>query len=260
MLCLPVVAELRDCLVLPLGDEDRVEAEAGRAAGRCGDTALQGSGPPQRRSVGAERYELADVAGAPGVALHPVELAQHPNDLDAPRAARGMYAGPAAQAGDLDARVLAQRPVLRIHVSPAELRLRVRVLVVRGSRLGRVFVHRERLDLPAREQARQLARFVGVARGECCSQSVQRTSATFGTSATRPTSIGAPTPRGSARSNSRRRRSPSWLTTIDSMRAPVRSSSSITSPGGCPAGSSTSSRPSSGRNRRRMRYAMIRSG
>ena len=49
-------------------------------------------------------------------------------------------------------------------------------------------------------------------------------------------------------------------TSIESIRPPIRSISSITAPGPWPTGSSTSRRPSSGRNRRRIRYAMMRSG
>src|ERR671937_2634370 len=133
MVCLPLVAELGDGAVLAIRDEDWIEAEAGRA-GRCGrNAARERSGSAQRPPVRPERHELAHVARSPGLALHPVELAQHPADLVAGRAARGMDAGPSAETHDLDARILAQLPHVGGHMRAAELRLRIRVLVVGGA-------------------------------------------------------------------------------------------------------------------------------
>src|SRR5438477_2967280 len=260
MLRFPVVAELGDRAGLALRNKDRIEAEAGVAARAGCDPAFERALPTALLASRAEGDELAHVPSMSGIALQALKLLQHPPDLVPGGAARGMDARASSQAGDFDAGILAEHPERRRRERAAEPGLRQRVVVVRRARFGRIVLHVQDLDLPAGQQPLQLARLVRVARGELRSQSLQRTSATYGTSAIRATSRGAATSRGSARSSSSLRRSPSWLTSIESIRAPLRSISSITAPGGEPEGSSTSRRPSSGRYLRRMRYATIRRG
>src|SRR5262249_19928542 len=57
----PAVAELGHCQRLAGRDEDRVEPEAGAAAGRRRDRALERPAPAELASVGRDRDELADV-------------------------------------------------------------------------------------------------------------------------------------------------------------------------------------------------------
>src|SRR5439155_23880367 len=122
-------------------------------------------------------------------------------------------------------------PHVRLGHGPAVARLGKGVLVVGLACLGWVIVRLEQLDLPAGKEPLELTRFVRVARGEPRLQSVHRTSATFSRSAIRATSRGAGRSRGKTRSSSKRRRSPSWLTSTELIRPPARSISSITSPG-----------------------------
>jgi hypothetical protein len=77
----------------------------------------------------------------------------------------------AVEACDLEARVLAEHPrICRPH-APAERRLRVRVFVVRLAVLRWILVGVEKLELPSREQPRQLASLVLVSRAETSLQS-----------------------------------------------------------------------------------------
>src|SRR5256714_15226544 len=112
VLCLPVVAELGHGLVLALGDEDRVEAEARFASRLGGDPAFERAGAASLFIVRAECDELADVARASRAALHPLELPQHPADLVAGGAAGRVDSGAAAEAGHLDPGVLPEHPEL----------------------------------------------------------------------------------------------------------------------------------------------------
>jgi hypothetical protein len=73
---LPLISELGNRPVLAVRDEDRIEAEAGRAAGLMGDSAPEDAGAAQLPAVGRDRDELADVAGAPGVSLEALDLGQ----------------------------------------------------------------------------------------------------------------------------------------------------------------------------------------
>jgi hypothetical protein len=71
---LPVVAELRHGSLLARGDEDRVVAEAFRAARRLGDAAFQDAGAAELAAVRRDQDELADVARR--AILDAFELAQ----------------------------------------------------------------------------------------------------------------------------------------------------------------------------------------
>src|SRR5262245_2109787 len=119
-----------------------------------------------------------------------------------------MHARSAVQAFDLDPRVLAERPPLRIADAATELRFDARILVVRRAVLRRKLVRIEHVDRPTGEQTLQLARLVLVARGERCSYSpLQRTSATCSTSAMRATTRAGLRSGGSRTSSASRRRS-----------------------------------------------------
>jgi hypothetical protein len=54
VLGLPVVAELPDCSLLVLGDEDRVETEAARSPRLVGDAAFQDAGATKLLAGGRE--------------------------------------------------------------------------------------------------------------------------------------------------------------------------------------------------------------
>src|SRR5512133_1066044 len=166
MLRFPVVAELRNRSILALGNEDGVEAEALVTRRFGGDVSCERARAAELLAVRAERDELAHVAGPSLVSLDTLQLAEHPAHLVPGGAARRVHAWPAAEAGDLDAGVLSQHPDLRRGHTAPELRLCQRVVVVGLARLGRIAVGIEHADLPTRQQPLQLARLVGVARGE----------------------------------------------------------------------------------------------
>src|SRR5512144_2137215 len=113
MIPFPVVAELGDRSVLAVRDEHRVEAEALAAAKLLGDPAFEDPPAALLGPVRRERDELADVARAPPVALDAFELFQRALRFTAGRPPGRQHARAAAEAFDLDARVLAERPAIR---------------------------------------------------------------------------------------------------------------------------------------------------
>jgi hypothetical protein len=78
---LPLVAELGHCPLLVLRDEDRVEAEALRAARFVHDAALEDAGAAVLLAVRRERDELADIARPPVLPFDADELAKEPLDV-----------------------------------------------------------------------------------------------------------------------------------------------------------------------------------
>src|SRR5262249_27483337 len=109
---LPAVPELGDRALLAVGDEDRVVAEALGAAWLGDDAPLQRARAAQLAAVCVQGHELADVAGATGVALHARERLEQPLDRVAGGEAGGVHARAAIEARDLDARVLSDRPAV----------------------------------------------------------------------------------------------------------------------------------------------------
>jgi hypothetical protein len=81
--------------------------------------------------------------------------------------ARRLDAWPPSKAVHFEAGILAQDPVRRVDQA-AVVGLDAGVFVVGSSRLGRIFLGVERLDLPARECSAKLAELAGVLRGEPC--------------------------------------------------------------------------------------------
>jgi hypothetical protein len=162
---LPLVAELCHRPVFAVRSEDRVEAEAARAARLVDDRALEDAGAAQVTAVRRDRDELADVAGAPGVPLQALELREEPLDVLAACEPRRLDPGSAVKAGDLEPRVLAEDPVRRLERVSVR-RLGAGVLVVGRAGLRRIVVRVERLDLPARQCGAQFAEFARVLRRE----------------------------------------------------------------------------------------------
>src|SRR6476469_5541916 len=107
---LPVVAQLADGRLLAVGDEDRVVAEAAGATRLGRDAPFDDATPSEDLAAGRDRHELRDVARAP--VIDAGELVEEL--FDRGRAlggvARGADARPPVEGGDLDARVLADRP------------------------------------------------------------------------------------------------------------------------------------------------------
>ena len=151
VLGLPCVAELGYGSLLALGDEHGVESEALVAAWLERDLAFQSPCSPEFTTFRRERDELADVARR-SVSLAGEGL-QSPPDVLPGRPAGGLDARPSAEGAQLEARVLAQHPLVRRTDPPAVLGLRARVLQERLPHLGWVVVHVEQLDLPARKDA-----------------------------------------------------------------------------------------------------------
>src|SRR5712691_528502 len=229
---LPLVAQLGDRRLLAFGDEDRVEAEALAAAGFLGDAPLERARAAELLLLRRETDELAHVAGPTVVAADAGELPEEPAHRIVAPGTRGFDAGAATERRHLDAGVLSQHPDVGLCHRPTEPRLAARVLAIGVAHFGRKLGGANQLDLPTRQRSLELARLVLVARGEPRLQSLHRTAATCSTSAMRATSRGAGVSRGSTTSSSRRRRSASSLTSTELIRAPARSISSITSPGG----------------------------
>jgi hypothetical protein len=162
---LPFIAELGHRPVLAVRDEDRIEAEAARAARLVDDHALEGAGAAQLPAVRRDRDELADVAGSPRTSLEALELGQQPFDGPAACEPRRLDPGPAVERGDLEARVLAEDPVRRLEYVSV-LSLGAGILVVGRAGLRRVAVGLERLDLPAGQRTAKLAQLARVLRRE----------------------------------------------------------------------------------------------
>src|SRR5439155_27308106 len=166
------------------------------------------------------------------------------------------HPGGASERGDLDPRVLAERPF----AGPvAEARLRPRVLVVAPALLGRHRFDLEELDPPARKRVRQLASLVRVLRGEPRRHSPHCTALTPSRSLT-AASTASRVFGGKSTSSARLRRSSSSASASDSTCAPAPSTASSTTPGGRPRSRSTSRRSRSGRNRTTIRWTASRNG
>src|SRR5439155_22352415 len=144
-------------------NEHGVEAEAFRAARLLGDPAFEGSRAAVFDSLGRDRHELADVARPAALAFDSFELLERTLRLAPGRPAGRTHSWAAAEAFDLDARVLAEHPPVGLALAP-ELGLRKGVLVVRLAGLGRIVAGAEQLELPA-ERMPQLAQLVLVRRG-----------------------------------------------------------------------------------------------
>src|SRR2546421_4993019 len=209
VLRLPFVAQLRDCPLLAVRDEDRGVAEALAPHRGERDASLECARAAQLGAIGREEDELRDVAR--GAVIHIVELRQqlHDGGCALRRVACRQHAGPTAERLHLEPRVLGQHPAARV-LAP-EHGLDPRVLVVRLSPLGWVVVAVERLDRPAREEPLELPCLVPVAGAESCLHSIQRTSSTPSISAT-PATIRGAAPAGSSMSAATERRSPSCVT------------------------------------------------
>src|SRR2546421_2217203 len=187
---LPCIAKLRNRLLLAVGNEDRVEAEALASAGRVRDPA--GERPRSANLVTARREsdELADVARPASVAADSFELAHQPADLVARSAPRGMHSGRTVQPGDLEAGVFTDHPAIARADAPTELSFRARVVVIRRAVLRGKVLGVERFDHPAGKEPLELARLVRVARAKRRLHSDHRPSETLGTSASRATTCG----------------------------------------------------------------------
>jgi hypothetical protein len=101
VLRLPPVAELGDGPVVAVRQEDRIEAEALRAARLFGDAPLEDSGAAELFAGRREGNQLADVAGSAPLVFNPLELPQKPLDVLAAGEARRLHARRAAETVDL---------------------------------------------------------------------------------------------------------------------------------------------------------------
>src|SRR5258708_9419781 len=160
---LPVVAQLGNRSRLAVGDEDRVVAEAVVTVRRVGDAPREHAGAAVFVAVGRERDELADITRV--AARVAGERIEHPARLVAAGPARRLDTRAPVEALDLDPRVLAERPRVRLERA-REARLLARVVVVRPAVLRPLVVGVERLDLPGGEQRAQLPQLALVSRGE----------------------------------------------------------------------------------------------
>jgi len=151
---LPVVAELGDRAGLAARHEDGVETEAGSPGRRPGDRPLEHAGAAMLRAVGREQHELAHVTGtAVGRA---VDGREQLLDVTARRPARRDDTRRTAERRHLDARVVREHPPAGRAVLPAEAHLDARVVDVGRPVLRRQRPGRERLELPAGEEGREL--------------------------------------------------------------------------------------------------------
>src|SRR5688500_8923830 len=115
VLRLPGVAELRDRVLFPLGDEDRVVAEAAGAPALGRDPALERALGDHLVALRREGDDRRAVAAAPCRVLHARELAEQLLDVRVVArvlagVARGEDARRARQRVDLEPRVLAGDP------------------------------------------------------------------------------------------------------------------------------------------------------
>ena len=143
---------MRDRFRLAVRNEDRVEAEAFAAARVIRDAAAERPRPEKLLAARRQRDQLADVARVPTLAFDSSQLPQEPADLVAGRTTRRVQSGTAVECRDLESRILAKHPPLRIAHAASELRLRARVLVVRRALFGWELRRIEDIDRPAWEQ------------------------------------------------------------------------------------------------------------
>src|SRR5205823_4499355 len=133
---------------LPLRDEDRVVAEALRAARLLGDLSFEQTGAAHLTAVQVEGDELADVASRP--VLHAAQLVQELRDrlLALGRVAGRENPRTSAERSHLEPGVLAEHPLVRRCERMPEAGLSRSVLVVGRARLGRVVLGVQGLELP----------------------------------------------------------------------------------------------------------------
>src|SRR4029453_5484888 len=144
---LPLVSQLCDGPLLAVGDEDRVVAEPFAAARLLAVPPAELPPPAQRAPPRRQRDELADVAGAPLLAFDPAQDREQVPDRFVAAEPRRADPRPAAEAVDLEARVLAEHPDARLD-RPAVGRLRARVLQIGRAVLRGIAVGTEELDPP----------------------------------------------------------------------------------------------------------------
>src|SRR5262249_33254996 len=161
----PVVAELRDCPVVPVGDEDRVVAESGLAAALAGELALEHAADMDLVAAGRERDDLGHHPRPPLVlAGKPFE--ERIGLVALRRPARRADAAAAVERVGPDPGVLSQPPGAGRGALAPEPCLDPRVLFVRVPGLLRPPGRLERLELPAGEPVAQLLELVRVRGGE----------------------------------------------------------------------------------------------
>src|SRR5512142_213489 len=107
---LPFIAELGDGSRLSHGDEHRIETEPLGPAPTVRDPPLERAGTTLLASFGRQRDKLADIASSASLTRDPDELPQKPVDRVVPARAGRPNPGPAPEAVDLEARVLAEHP------------------------------------------------------------------------------------------------------------------------------------------------------
>src|SRR3954462_11017183 len=159
VLGLPVVAELRDSLLLACGDEDRVEAEPRAATRFLGDPALEDAGATHLLALRREGDQLADVACAAAVSFDALELCKQPLDRLASAEARGEDPRGASEAVDLDSRILADHPLITGELAAVK-RLPQGIFVVGRPIFRRVGVGVEQAQVTALEHPGELPELV----------------------------------------------------------------------------------------------------
>src|SRR5204862_245020 len=178
----PVVAELRDCPVVPVGDEDRVVAEPCLAAPLPRELAFEHAADVDLLAARRKRDDLRDHARAPDV-LAGEALEEGVGLVALRRPARRTYARAAVESVDLDAGVLAEHPHVGRRAFAPEARLEPRVLLVGLAGLLRPLARLERVEPPAGEPVAQLLELVRVRGGEDGARyRRQRTAMTSGSS------------------------------------------------------------------------------
>src|SRR5262245_2490274 len=259
VLPLPVVPELRDGSILALGDEDGVEAKAFASPQLVGDSPFEDARAPVLGPLRRDRHQLAHVAGPAAVALDALELLERALRL-ATRCPTGRpHAGAAAEALDLDARVLAEHPAVRREAVP-ELGLRPRVLEVGLTTLRRVLLGIEQLERPAVECVTELSKLVLVLRSEDRADQVSHRTPSTGSRRISSAVTDSGCACSTRTSSATRRRSRASSTSNARTSTPRDSSGPRSTDGLSFARSSTSRRSSPGRMRSRIRRATIRSG
>src|SRR5262249_5329788 len=257
---LPAVPELGDRALLAVGDEDRVVAEALGAAWLGDDAPLQRARAAQLAAVCVQGHELADVAGATGVALHARERLEQPLDRVAGGEAGGVHARAAPETRDLDARVLPDRPAVGGREPAPEDGLAARVVGVGVAVLGRELARAEQRQPPVRHRRCELLELVRVPRRQNTPHRCHSTRLTWSILWTSSSTPAAAETAGRPASMSTTRASPASSISNFRTRTSWRSSAASTSAALPPAPSSTSRRLSSGRSTSTVRRATTRNG
>src|SRR5215211_1239713 len=245
----PGVAELRDGLLLPVGNEHRVVPEPFGPARLGRDATLERAARGDLAAVRTERNEFADVPRPAAVASDPVEAREQ--QVEVLRVGRVLTGEPrrpdarlAAEPVDHEAGVLTADPVDANHMVAAEPGLEARVLEERRAGLLRgVRVRLERQNVPAGQDRAELARLVVIARGEDEPHSSQRTAWTSSRPASASVTARFPCAMGRSTSTRSRRYRSSSSSSSPLMRARRPRRNATTSEIGWPGGSSISSTP-----------------